>query len=259
MNALAKDTGGEAFFHTNDLGGALGRALEAGRVYYRIAYQSPGEEGNKFRRVTLRLKHHPDYKVRTQRGYRPEPPEAEAQTPEQRFVRALLSPLPTTTIPVAATAQFFVGASDEAQVSFRALIEAAGLDFRERPDKRLALDLETITAVYDLDGKLVKSFPETVRSSLAPARAELLRRQGLESVKRLGLKPGLYQIRFGVREPATERVGTSSVVVEVPDLGAGKLTLSSIFLREDLSAAAAESPRARSHSRNDENTASPPA
>ncbi|HEV3469314.1 MAG TPA: VWA domain-containing protein, partial [Pyrinomonadaceae bacterium] len=249
MNALAKDTGGEAFFNVNDLGKALSLALEAGRVYYRIAYQSPGEEGNKFRRVTLRLKNRPDYKVRTQRGYRPEPPEAEAQTPQQRFVRALLSPLPTTAIPVVATAQFFVGASDEAQVSFRALVEAGGLDFREGPDKRLALDLETVTAVYDLDGKLVKSFPETVRSSLAPARAELLRRQGLESVKRLGLKPGLYQIRFGVREPSTERVGTSSVVVEVPDLTRGKLTLSSIFLRDDPAAAAAggegEPPRAR--------------
>lgn len=247
MSALAKDTGGEAFLGDNDLGGALGRALEAGRVYYRIAYQSPGDEGDKFRRVALRLRNHPDYRVRTQRGYRPEAPEAEAQTPQQRFVRALLSPLPSTAVPVVTSAQFFVGAADEAQVSFRALVEASGLDFREQPDKRLALELETVTAVYDLGGKLVKSFPETVRSRLAPARAELLRRQGLESVKRLSLKPGLYQIRFGVRELSTERVGTSSVVVEVPDLGAGKLTLSSIFLREDLSAAAAaeESPRAR--------------
>jgi VWFA-related protein len=253
MNALAQDTGGEAFFNSNDLGKALGLALDAGRVYYRIAYQSPGDEGGKFRRITLRLKNRPEYKVKTQRGYKLEAArEQAAETPQQKFVSALLSPLPSTAIPVVATAQFFVGAADEAQVSFRALIEAGGLDFRERPDKRLALDLETVTAVYDLSGKLVKSFPETVRSNLAPARAELLRRQGLESVKRLGLKPGLYQIRFGVRELSTERVGTSSVVVEVPDLGAGKLTLSSIFLRDDLSGAttavaggAGEPPRAR--------------
>jgi VWFA-related protein len=253
MNALAKETGGEAFFDRNDLGASLSRALEAGRVYYRIAYQSPGEGGGKFRRVTLRLKNRPELKVRTQRGFRADPPEAEAQTPQQRFVRALLSPLPSTAIPVSTTAQFFVGGTDVAQVSFRALVDASALDFREQADRRLALDLETVTAVYDLGGKLVRSFPETVRSQLAPARAELLRRQGLESVKRLSLKPGLYQIRFGVRELSTERVGTSSVVVEVPDLSAGKLTLSSIFLREDLNQSApaggagvaGEPPRAR--------------
>lgn len=250
MNALAKDTGGEAFFDSNDLGRSLGRALEANRVYYRIAYQTPGEGGDKFRRVTLRLRNRPGLSVKTQRGFRPEPPEREPQTPEQRFVRALLSPLPSTAIPVSTTAQFFVGGSDGAQVSFRALIDASALDFRERPDKRLALDLETVTAAYDLSGKLVRSFPETVRSQLAPERAELLRRQGLESVKRLSLKPGLYQIRFGVREASTGRVGTSSVVVEVPDLSKGKLTLSSIFLREDLNATvpaggAAAPPRAR--------------
>jgi VWFA-related protein len=248
MHALAKDTGGETFFNVNNLGQALGRALDAGRVYYRVAYQSPGGEGGKFRRITLRLKHHPEYKIRTQRGYRPERPEAEAQTPPQRFVQALLSPLPSTGIPVEAAAQFFVGPADEAQVSFRALVNASGLDFREQPDKSLALDLEIITAVYDLNGKLVKSFPETVRSRLTPPRAGLLRQRGLESVKRLSLKPGLYQLRFGVREPSTERLGTSSIVVEVPDLGAGKLTLSSIFLRDDVeggAASAGEPPRTR--------------
>jgi VWFA-related protein len=236
MNALAKDTGGEPFFNTNDLSRALGHALDDNRVYYRIAYHSSDDDGGKkFRRITVRLKNHPDYKVRTQRGYRPDAGDAAAaQTPQQRFVNAILSPLPSTAIPVDAAAGFFVGGADEAQVSFRAHVDASALDYREQADKLFHLELDVVTGVYDLSGKAVASFPEKIRSSFTPQRLELVKRYGIDSVKRLTLKPGLYQIRVGVRELSTERVGTSSVVIEVPDLSRGKLALSSLFLRDDL-------------------------
>jgi VWFA-related protein len=239
MNALAKDTGGEPFFNTNDLSRALGRALDENRVYYRIAYHSSDDDGGKkFRRITVRLKNHPDYHVRTQRGYRPDAGDAAAaQTPQQRFVSAILSPLPSTAIPVDASAGFFVGGADDAQVSFRAHVDAAALDYREQADKLFHLELDVVTGVYDLSGKTVASFPEKIRSSFTPQRAELVKRYGIDSLKRLTLKPGLYQIRVGVRELSTERVGTSSVVVEVPDLSRGKLAMSSLFLRDDLNQA----------------------
>ncbi|MGH9937339.1 MAG: VWA domain-containing protein, partial [Blastocatellia bacterium] len=38
LNALARDTGGEAFFNTNDTAGAMGRALDDNRIYYTLAY-----------------------------------------------------------------------------------------------------------------------------------------------------------------------------------------------------------------------------
>lgn len=238
MNALARDTGGEPFFNTNDINRALARALEENRVYYRIAYHSPEGDEAKFRRVSLRVKNHADYKVRTQRGYRVEP-EAEAATasltPQQKLVRAMLSPLPSSAIPVDATAGFYAGAADEAQVSFRAHVEGSRLDYQAQPNNAARVELEIITIVYDLAGRVVTSFPETFKTTLTARGVELTKLYGIDSVKRLSLKPGLYQIRVGVREPSTERVGTSSVVVEVPDLTRGKLSLSSIFLRADSS------------------------
>jgi VWFA-related protein len=235
MNALAKDTGGEPFFNTNDLNKALGRALDENRVYYRIAYHSPEGDEGKFRRVTLRVKNHPDYKVRAQRGYRVEAEDAReaAQTPRQKLIRAMVSPLPSSALPVEASAGFYAGGTDDAQVSFRAHIDGARLDFREQPDKTTRVELEVVTVVYDLGGKVISSFPEPIKLTLTPRGVELVKTYGIDSVKRLSLKPGLYQVRFGVREPSTERVGTSSVVVEVPDLSGGKLALSSVFLRAD--------------------------
>jgi VWFA-related protein len=238
MNALARDTGGEPFFNTNDLNRALGRALEENRVYYRIAYHSPEGDDTKFRRVSLSVKNHPDYKVRTQRGYRVEPEAAEAlKTPAQKLIAAMLSPLTATAIPVDASAGFYVGAGDEAQVTFRAHIDASRLDWGAQSGDTARVDLEVLTAIYDLAGKPVASFPEKIQSTLRAGDVELAKRNGIDSVKRLSLKPGLYQIRVGVREPSTERVGTSSVVVEVPDLSLDRLTLSSVFLRADLNQA----------------------
>lgn len=236
MNALARDTGGEPFFNTNDLNKALSRALDENRVYYRIAYHSPEGDEGKFRRVTLRVKNHPDYKVRAQRGYRVEAEDAReaAETPRQKLIRAMVSPLPSSALPVEASAGFYTGGTDDAQVSFRAHVDGSRLDYREQPDKTARVELEVVTVVYDLGGKVISSFPEPVKLTLTPRGVELVKTYGIDSVKRLSLKPGLYQVRFGVREPSTERVGTSSVVVEVPDLSGGKLALSSVFLRADV-------------------------
>jgi len=52
-------------------------------------------------------------------------------------------------------------------------------------------------------------------------------------------KPGAYQMRAVVRDAATEQVGSASQFIEVPDVGKGRLTLSSIVLREQAPNAAA--------------------
>ena len=53
LNALAKDTGGETFFNTNDLTGALGKALDNNRYYYRLGYY-PAEEDREKTTAVLR-------------------------------------------------------------------------------------------------------------------------------------------------------------------------------------------------------------
>src|SRR5262249_18504492 len=72
LNALAKDTGGEAFFNTNDRAGAMGRALDENQVYYTLGYSPVIDESEKkFRKITIKVKNHPKYEVRAQRGYMP--------------------------------------------------------------------------------------------------------------------------------------------------------------------------------------------
>ena len=46
----------------------------------------------------------------------------------------------------------------------------------------------------------------------------------------LYMKPGLYQVRVGVRDETTGRAGTAHAWIEIPNLSSGQLALSSLLL-----------------------------
>jgi VWFA-related protein len=237
LNALAKDTGGEAFFNTNDTAGAMGRALDDNRVYYALAYYPAGEESEKkFRKIAIKIKDHPDYVVRAQRGYLPaelakKTKENEAKTPQQRFVNAILAPLSATTIGISAKADFIEYPQDNAQVTVQVHIDGRTLSFREE-NGRHRFEAEIVTMIFNSDGKRVDLKSEMINGNLAPARLELAKQNGFQYLRRVQLKPGLYQVRVGVREPANERMGTAAAWIETPDLSKKKLALSSLFLSD---------------------------
>ena len=238
LNALAKDTGGEAFFNTNDTMGAMGRALDDNQVYYTLAYYPVIEESNrKFRKITIKIKNHPEYQVRAQRGYLPadlakKAKEEEARTPQQRFVNAILAPLPLTTIGVTAMPDFVEFPEDNAQVSLQIHIDGKTLTYREE-NGRHRFEAEITTMIFNSDGKRVDLKSETISGALTSARLEIARQNGFLYNRRVPLKPGLYQIRVGVREPANERTGTAAAWIETPDLSKkNRLALSSLFLSD---------------------------
>ncbi len=237
LNALARDTGGEAFFNTNDTAGAMGRALDDNQVYYALAYYPAGEESErKFRKITIKIKNHPEYLVRAQRGYLPaelakKTKENEAKTPQQRFVSAILAPLPATTIGVTATADFIEYPEDNAQITLQVHIDGKSLTYHEE-NGRHRFEAEIVTMIFNSDGERVDLKSETIRGNLVPGRLDLAKENGFQFYKRVPLKPGLYQARVGVREIANERTGTAAAWVEIPDLSRKKLAMSSLFLSD---------------------------
>ncbi len=238
LNALAKDTGGEAFFNTNDMPGAMGRALTDNQIYYTLAYYPTLEESEKkFRKITIKIRNHPEYQVRAQRGYLPadlakKAKEEEAKTPQQRFVSAILSPLPITDIGVSVSPTFVEIPEDNAQVSIRIHIDGKTLTYREE-NGRHHFETELVTMIFNSDGKRVDLKSENIKGNMAPARLEVAKQNGFSYNRRVPLKPGLYQIRVGVREPGNERTGTGAAWIETPDLAKkNRLALSSIILTD---------------------------
>ena len=80
METLAKDTGGEAFYNTNDLEGAITRAVSDGSRYYTLTY-SPSNKSfdGKYRTINVQLKHE-NYKLSYRRGYYADAPKAQDES-----------------------------------------------------------------------------------------------------------------------------------------------------------------------------------
>jgi VWFA-related protein len=69
VNRLANDTGGKAFYNTNDLAGALAHAIDDGAHYYTLAYTPVNKNmDGSFRRIQVRLKEG-SFDLAYRRGY----------------------------------------------------------------------------------------------------------------------------------------------------------------------------------------------
>ena len=237
MNALAKDTGGEPVRNTNDIKGGLKRSLDENGFYYSIGYYPVSDESpKKLRKLTVRVKSHPEYKVRAQQGYIPAvfakaSAEAAARTPKERLVRAMVSPLAASGIGIYATADFIETEKDEAQVTLQVYIDGGKLQYREEAERR-NFELDLVSIVFNSTGSQVTSNETAIRSKLLTATYEAARSTGYRFSTRVPLQPGFYQIRVGVREPETDMIGTASAWVQVPDTKKKKLAVSNVLLTD---------------------------
>ena len=77
MNALAEDTGGQAFLNTNGLSSAVSQSIANGSHYYTLAYTpSDIKQDGSFRKIDVSLLT-PGYNLNYRRGYLADTPESE--------------------------------------------------------------------------------------------------------------------------------------------------------------------------------------
>src|SRR5205814_2488133 len=113
-------------------------------------------------------------------------------------------------------------------------IDAGSLQYREQ-DQHYLFAVETVTMIYDRNGKRVHLATKEANGSFTSERLQLAKRNGYRYSERVALPPGVYQARVGVLEPATEKFGTATAWIEVPDLNKNKLALSALLLTRDAS------------------------
>jgi VWFA-related protein len=240
LNALAEDTGGFLVRNTNDLGQGLGRIVRDNELYYLLAYEptNPARDG-KFRRIEVRLRGRSGLRVRTRSGYFApnERKAAAAEGPEavreREIGQALGSLFPLEGVPMRMSADFIDLPPAGPQAVIRTHLDVSGVPFVPAGD-RYAADLEIAGAVYDETGHLVGQVSgERAQLSLTEESYRRATSEGLTVQKTLALAPGRYQVRMAAREATRSLLGSASQWVEIPDLAARPLTLSSVFLLAD--------------------------
>jgi VWFA-related protein len=240
LHAMAVDTGGQMYQNTGDLSYNLSQIYNANRYSYVLGYYLRSDSDvSKFRNIKVRVRNHPEYSVRTPRGFASSDTmtnEDEAEkTPQQRLLQAVNSPLALANLGVSVLADFMETERDDKQVSLKVYLEGNKLQYREQNQHRLC-GLEILYVIYDSEGNRVDACSANVEANLTSEGLTQAQTNGYLFLKRLALKPGVYQARIGVREVSTDRIGTATAWIEVPKLASKSTAMSSLTL-QDLSSA----------------------
>jgi VWFA-related protein len=222
MRELADRTGGRAAVNTNDLGGAVRRAIDDARVTYTIGYYSSDEtQDGRFRDIKIKV-NRPRLDVRYRKGYfalkPPDPADDKIRKAETRA--AVWSPLESTAIALNARADFTDDPEPNA-VNVALQIDPSHIDFRNQEGRWKAL-LDVVYVQKDEHGKvLAGGINDTMTLAFTDANYAKLAQAGLIRQRRVPRQPGAFTLRVVVRDVGSGATGSltiplSQIPVEPP-------------------------------------------
>ena len=231
MEALAKGTGGKAFFNTNGLSQALGHAIDIGSHYYTLTY-SPinGTSDGKYRRIEVKVRHR-GFKVAYRQGYYTDNPKAK-QINEQTSASDSLLPLVKFGTPDVAQIVYKVrvwpSSPQPGQDAPRAGANTAlkspitryamdftialdGLKLAASPEGVFRGSMAMMIVAYDLAGKPLNVVAQTFEIALPLDKYVNAREQGLHLLDEIDVPSGDLILNTGISDRNSHNAGTLSI------------------------------------------------
>jgi VWFA-related protein len=244
LYTLAADTGGKAFFDSNDITAGIVQAQQQMRSYYLLGYYTtnPAQDG-KYRKITVKLNNAMSAKLEHRKGYYASKVwgKLNGQEKEQQLKEALSAGDPATDLPLAlqvnyfrvAPTSYFVPVSIKIPGSVVALAAKGGASVTQ---------FDFAGQIQDEQHAVAGNVRDNITIRLDRDNAAKAGRQSFQYDAGFTLEPGKYRLKFVVRENVTGKLGTFDMRFTIPDLSADTtgLKLSSIVWssqREPLKAA----------------------
>ena len=228
MATLSTETGGKAFFDSNDFAPAFAKVQADNSAYYAIGFHStnPARDG-KFRKLTVKIDK-PGIKLEYRPGYYAPADfkHSGKEDREQELEDQLASDLPATDIAVYMDAFYFRLDENRFFMPVSLVVPGSQIPFVKGGDKDKAT-LDVIGAVIDDNKRPVGRVRDTVKLNLDPSLQA--RQKNIQYTTSFNLPPGHYQLKFVVRENQTGRMGSFIADVTLPDLKKAPLKMSSIL------------------------------
>jgi VWFA-related protein len=244
MGTLSSDTGGKAFFDSNDFAPAFAQVQKDNSAYYAIGFHSanPARDG-KYRKLTVKIDR-PGFKLEYRPGYYAPADfkHSGKEDREQELQDQLASDLPATDMAVYMNAMYFRLDENRFYMPVSLVVPGSQIPFVKGGDKDKAT-LDIIGAVLDESQRPVGRVRDTVKLNLDPALQA--RQKNIQYTTSFNLPPGKYQLKFVVRENQTGRMGSFIADVTLPDLKKAPLKMSSIVLAAQRTPSKKEDPLVR--------------
>jgi VWFA-related protein len=234
VQALARDTGGL-------FGGDLAQVLRNEQGYYAIGFQ-PEEDnsvdlyGSRPPAMFAQLKVlRPGVVVRSRAGYISQRQPLEFAAPVAHGVlwnTALRSPFAAPDIRVRLTAIFSAYSKEGPSVDMVLLFDPHDFSFIHDSGDMYRGAVHLGMAAYRDDGRSTTLVERDYQVNLRPAEYRYWLEYGLRFAFQMKLPgPGAWQIRAVVADSASDRIGSATRLVEIPNVPQGGLALSGLNLR----------------------------
>jgi VWFA-related protein len=229
LSTLASDTGGKAFFDSNDFGAVFSQVQKDSSAYYVLGFTSANAmKDGKFRHLKVQI-NRADVKLDYRSGYYAgrDFEHLNRADREQQIQDELASELSQTDVAVYAGASYFRQDDSHYYLAVSLVIPGSQIPFVQAKEK----DSATIDIIGEAreSGKFaVGHLRDTVK--LAIDSAQQVRRKNVQYNTGFLLAPGNYHLKFVVRENQTGRIGSFETDVTVPDLRKMPLRMSSVVL-----------------------------
>jgi VWFA-related protein len=243
LDVLARETGGIPIRNTNDLSGGIRRVLEDQKGFYLIGYR-PDEmtfdrrTGRRtYHKLTLKVTRPGKFNVRMRNGFYGVTDEDKPvrRSLAQQMYDALASPFGSTGVHVQLTSLFANDIKAGTYMRSVLYVDTRDLTFTEEADHSHKSTFDVLAMTVGDNGVTLDQIGRTYVIQLPDDVYKRTVRDGLVYYITVPVKkPGAYQLRMSFRDTASERIGSASQFIEVPDIKKNRLTLSSIVLRGNL-------------------------
>jgi VWFA-related protein len=233
---LARETGGFAVINNNDISGGIRRVLDD-QSYYLVAYDPEDEtfdpKTRRFNRLDIRVLRK-GARVRYRSGFFGVSDDniAKAGSPNRGdIVYALTSPFASNEIAVRLNSLYGVNKDQTSYVRSLLHVSASDISFTDGPDGSKTAKFDVLAVGFGDNGVAVDQLGKSYTMTLSKERyAEFVKRGFVYDLAFPVKKPGAYQLRIALKDLATNKIGSASQYVDIPNLKKKRLTLSGVAL-----------------------------
>jgi VWFA-related protein len=229
LDTLSMDTGGKAFFDSNDFAPAFQQIQHDTEAYYLLGFRSTNQRPDgSYRHLTVKVDRD-DVKLEYRPGYYAAADFQHQKTEdrEEALTEQMRSDLPATDVAVYLQALYFMTNRNTYFIPVNLIVPGSQIPFVKGGDRDKAT-LDIVGQVKDSQGIVVGNVRQTVK--LAVGQTQEVQRKNIQYSTGFTLAPGKYHLKFLVRENQTGNMGSFETDIQVPDLRKSPLKMSSVVV-----------------------------
>ncbi len=226
MNSVADQTGGKAFYNTNNLDKAIRDSMDDGSTYYTLGYYPENKDWDgRFRKIAVKV-NRPGVKLHYRQGFfAVEPTEPAKQDPKILAIdigsaldinNPISTALPFQAVVIPATPQN----GNKVQINFG--IDPHAIGFELKADGLQHASVDCGVRAYSKSGNALNTQGNAFNAALSPEQYQKVMKMIFPCNQTLELPPGEYLLRLAVRDKNNGLIGTANGSTTVPSVAAGK-------------------------------------